>query len=224
MRPLAVSDALGSLISQIDFDSEHYYNLYFGPAEELPQAGLSDEIWSNLSTLTADLNKMRGELSRMRRSVEELRMPAIEMVGLDKLAEQLRGLETKMRPLSDVLSRPADEGQAKRLLKDVLMVIDALDRVFDLADQQPQSISEGMLRGLKSVYDLLMQTLAKHGLQPVEVGRQFDPHQQIAMGTEPNPELPDGSVSRVLARGFLLNGQILRTAQVVVVKNAPAQV
>ena len=42
------------------------------------------------------------------------------------------------------------------------------------------------------------------------------------MGTEPNPGKPNGAVSRVLLTGYLWNGQVFRTAQVVVVKNGEA--
>jgi len=216
-------EVLVRLISEIDFDSERYYNLYFGSAEELPQAEINEEIGFNLSALTSDLNKMRGEVSRMRRAVEELRLPALEAVGLDKVLEQLKGLEIRLRPLSEVLANRDEEGLVKRFLKDLLQVVDTLDRVFELAEQQPQSVSEGVWRGLKSVYDLQMQTLARYGLEPVEVGDVFNPHQQKAMGTEPSPGKQDGAVSRVLQRGYLFKGQILRTAQVVVVKNAPGQ-
>ncbi len=39
------------------------------------------------------------------------------------------------------------------------------------------------------------------------------------MGTESNPELSNGDISRVLLNGYLLNEDIFRAAQVVVVKN-----
>jgi hypothetical protein len=211
---------LARVIAEIDFDSERYYNPYFRPADTSSTGEVSAEVWTNLTALIADLNKLRGEFSRLRRSVEALRLPAIELVGLDELAGQLRGLELKLRPLGEVLSRPPEEGLAKRLMKDLLPVLDALDRVFELAGQQPEALSEGLKRGLGSVYELLRSTLGRHGLERMEVGREFDPYLQMAMGTEPSAELPEGSVSRVLQPGYKLGGQVLRTAQVVVVKNA----
>jgi len=102
-----------------------------------------------------------------------------------------------------------------------LTVVDALDRVFELLEQQPGQISEGMERGLRSVYRLLSETLSRHGLQPLEIGAAFDPHVHLAMGTEPNASVADGAISRVLLKGYQLNGQLFRTAQVVVAKNNP---
>jgi len=210
---------LEQLIAEIDFDSERYYNLYSEPDEAEFPVDLAGETWTNLSTLTADQAKLRGELARLRMAMEQLRLPAVEAVGLDKVADQLRGLEMRLRPLSEILSQPGDEGRFKRVLKDLLVVLDTLDRVFELTAQQPGQVSEGVQRGLSSVYQLLMDTLSRHGLKPMEIGREFDPHRHMAMGTEPNPALPDGAVSRVMLKGFELNGQVFRTAQVVVVKN-----
>jgi molecular chaperone GrpE len=219
VSPGRLSAELQQLILEIDFDSERYYNLYSEPDEADFPVDLAGETWTNLSTLTADQAKLRGELARLRMAMEQLRLPAVEAVGLDKVADQLRGLELRLRPLSEMLSQPQDEGRFKRVLKDLLLVLDTLDRVFELMAQQPGQVSEGVQRGLGSVHQLLMDLLAKHGLTPMEVGQLFDPHRHMAMGTEPNPALPNGAVSRVMLKGFELNGQVFRTAQVVVVKN-----
>lgn len=219
MRQDAGTSALERLRAEIDFTTEPYYNLQFEPASAPSAAAIGQETWTSLASLLADLGKMRSELSRMRRSVEELRLPAMEAIGLDQVLDTLRGLETRLRPLGDMLSRQADEGRFRRMLKELIVVIDTLDRVFELAEQQPGSVSEGVMRGLRSVYDLLLQTLGRYGLKPLEMTGTFDPYTQMAMGTEPDVKLPDGAVSRVMQRGYLLDGQVLRTAQVVVVKN-----
>jgi molecular chaperone GrpE len=219
VRRLIKTEPIERLRAEIDFSTEHYYNLYSGAMDAPGAEAIGRETWSNLASLLADLGKMRGELSRMRRGVEELRLPAIEAIGLDRVVESLRGLEVRLRPLGDVLSRQEDEGRFKRVLKELVVVVDTLERVFELAEQQPGSVSEGVMRGLRSVYDLLLQTLGRYGLKPLEIAGAFDPHTQMAMGTEPHPELADGAVSRVMQRGYLLDGQVLRAAQVVVVKN-----
>lgn len=225
------SEALAALAAQIDFESEHYYNLHSAATLEqsarpgLDGAGgalrpdLAGEAWANLTTLTADLTKVRGELFRLSRGVEQLRMPAIEAIGLDKVAEQLRGLEMKLRPLSEVLIRSEEDARIKRLLKDLLDVVDALDRVFEMMERQSDTLSDGLIRGLRSVYDLLLSNMSKAGLKLMDVGEVFDPHQHLAMGTEASAGKPDGGISRVLLKGYLWNGQVFRTAQVAVVKN-----
>jgi len=216
------SDVLERLVSQIDFDSEHYYNLYFEPTDDVPSEDVAAEVWTNLSSLMADVGKLRGELARMRRGVEELRMPAIEAVGLDSVVEQLRGLELRLRPLTDAAGKPAeDESRAKRILKDLLAVLDTLDRIFELVAAQPDSISDGVRTGLDSLYRLFQESMERHGLEQMQLaaGSTFNPHEHLAMGIEPNAELADGAVSRVMLKGYTLAGKPLRTAQVVVVKN-----
>lgn len=214
-----VDRGLKLLIEQIDFNSEAYYNLEFGPvAAPVDPTGGAD-AWANLSGITADLAKIRGELYRLGSGVENLRLPAIETIGLDKVAEQLRSLEIRLRPLGELLSRPEEESRLKRLLKDILNVVDALDRVFELVSQQPGTVPAGLEAGLRSVYQLMLGTLNRYGLAQQEISGKFDPNQHRAMGTEANPALSNGDISRVLLKGYLLNGEMLRAAQVVVVRN-----
>lgn len=210
---------LARLIAEIDFSSEQYYNLF--PVEDAgqPAPDLSTEVWTNVSSVMADVARLRGELSRLRMGVEQLRMPAIEAVGLDKTTEQLRALEIQIRPLGKMLSRPEEESQVRKLLKDLLIALDSLDRVFELMERQPVGIPQGMLTGLRSVYQLIMDSLARHGLTQMPIEREFDPHWHLAMGTEANAERRDGEISRVLVKGYMFGEQIFRTAQVVVVKN-----
>ena len=211
---------LSRLIAEIDFESERYYNLYFESADELPPPDVSGEAWTSLSSLTVDMTKIRGELSRLRRSMEQLQLPAAGAAGLDRVAEQLRGLEARLHPRREEPSRPEEKDQVRRVLKYLLGVADALDRVQDLAQAQPGAVSEGVRRGLESVRQLLLECFGRQGLEPMEVGQAFDPHLHLAMGTEPHPELPEGAISRVLLKGYLLGGHVFRTAQVVVVKGS----
>lgn len=209
------------LIDQIDFNSEAYYNLEFESVETQADLTGGADAWANLSGITADLAKIRGELYRLGSGVENLRLPAIETIGLDKVAEQLRSLEFRLRPLGEILSRPEEESRVKRLLKDILNVVDALDRVFELVNQQPGKMPAGVEAGLRSVYLLTLETLGRYGLKQLEISGKFDPNMHRAMGTEANPKLSNGDVSRVLLNGYLLNDDIFRAAQVVVVKNDP---
>jgi molecular chaperone GrpE (heat shock protein) len=211
-------ERLDRLIAEIDFKEERYYNLYSGGEAAASGTDLSREAWVSLQSFMADFSKLRAELYRLSRGVEQIHMPAIEAVGLDKVTETLRSLDLRLRPLGEAMSKLQDDG-ARRLVKDLLDVVDALDRVFEMLERQPGSVSEGVGRGLKSVYDLLMSVLGKAGLSLMPVEEAFNPHWHLAMGTEEHPGRPDGAVSRVLLKGFLFQGQVFRTAQVVVVKN-----
>jgi molecular chaperone GrpE len=224
-RGKAHSEAFSQLeriVAQIDFDSERYYNLYFDSLPGETSADLGREAWASLQSFMADLSKVRGELYRLSRGVEQIQMPAIEAVGLDKVTESLRALEVRLRPLGEAMGKLQDDG-GKRLVKDLLDVLDPLDRVFELMERQPGSVSEGVARGLRSVYDLLLSVLAKAGLSAMPISEEFNPHWHLAMGTDEAPGKRDGTVSRVLLKGYLYQNQVFRTAQVAVVKNGANQ-
>jgi molecular chaperone GrpE len=216
------AEALERLISGLDFASEEYFNVYADPAAAGSTAPEVDsEIWSNVSGLNADLNRLRGEVVKLRSGVETLRLPSVELVGLDRLAESLRSLEARIKPLATPAQqqKPAeDDSRLQRVLKELLIVADTLERVLELMESQPGSVSTGVATGLRSVYDLLIGNLGRAGVKQTPTSGVFDPHVNLAVGTEENPDVPEGHISRVLQRGYLYNDIVLRTGQVVVAK------
>src|SRR5690606_1070230 len=127
--------ALERLIEGIDFSREEFFDLYSVAPEvsaRLPE--LDNEIWASVSTLSADLARTRAELSRLRSGVETLRMPAVEAIGLDRLAETMRSIEAKLKPLLPPSGGPqTDEAAQKisRTIKELLVVADTLERVLE---------------------------------------------------------------------------------------------
>ena len=216
--------ALRRLIDGLDFSREEYFDLYsVDPAVEVSLPELDSEIWASVSTLSADLARTRAELSRLRSGVETLRMPAVEAIGLDRLAETMRSIESKLKPLlPQSAGSQNDEAKQKisRTIKELLIVADTLERVLELMESQPGSVSEGVATGLRNVYQLLIDNFGRAGVKQAPLSGAFDPHIHLAVGTEPNENQPNGHLSRVLQRGYFINDQVLRTAQVVVVKNA----
>ena len=77
------SERLKRLIAEIDFNEERYYNLYSGGETAASGTDLSREAWVSLQSFMADFSKLRAELYRLSRGVEQIQMPAIEAVGLD---------------------------------------------------------------------------------------------------------------------------------------------
>jgi len=77
--------------------------------------------------------------------------------------------------------------------------------------------------GLKMTEEILLKTLAKHGLErfdPSEDGEQFDPNKHEATFQTPQPDKKDGSVFFCQSKGFVYNGRVLRAAKVGVVRNS----
>ena len=67
--------------------------------------------------------------------------------------------------------------------------------------------------GLKMTEKVLMQTLAKHGLErfdPAERGAKFDPKLHEASFMAPIEGKEDGTVFSTMQKGFSLNGRVIR--------------
>jgi molecular chaperone GrpE len=50
-------------------------------------------------------------------------------------------------------------------------------------------------------------------------GDLFDPNFHEAVNSEPNPELPDGSIAKMVKAGYLLHDRLLRPVIVNLVRN-----
>ena len=111
----------------------------------------------------------------------------------------------------------------ERVLKDLLPVIDNLDRALDLGDRTGKW--EELAEGVRMTRKLLEDTLAKQGLKAFSAqGKPFDPHLHEAMGHEDREDLPANSVSTEVLRGYTLHDRLVRPALVMVArKPEPAE-
>ncbi len=101
------------------------------------------------------------------------------------------------------------------LVRDLLPVVDNLERAIEAAQQTPGS--EGLLDGVRMVAGQLTAALAQHQCVRVEgEGAQFDPNVHQAIGQEPSDKYPAGVVSRAFQAGYKLHDRVIRPAQVFV--------
>jgi molecular chaperone GrpE len=93
--------------------------------------------------------------------------------------------------------------------------MDNLSRALEAGDKHEEG---QLLAGLDLVSGQLRGTLAGHGLEEIEVepGTSFDPEYHEAIMAQPSPDHPEGTVTQVLERGYLLHGKLLRPAKVIV--------
>ncbi len=118
------------------------------------------------------------------------------------------------REKADFFKR-ANEG----LVKDLLPVLDNLDRALESAAESPAAGT--LAQGVEMIRDELLKTLERHGLEPMEaLGQPFDPELHEAMMQQENPEVEDNTVLAVAQKGYLFQGRLLRPAMVVVSKRA----
>jgi molecular chaperone GrpE len=102
---------------------------------------------------------------------------------------------------------------AERLVKELLPVLDDLERALEAAQQHEEAKLE---EGVRLVHRELSNVLAKEGLVAVETGGKFDPHEHEALLTQPSEAEEEGAILEVIQKGYRLGDRVLRPARVVV--------
>jgi molecular chaperone GrpE len=106
------------------------------------------------------------------------------------------------------------------LVRDLLPIVDNLQRAIDATPTRSVSEGEGLnslLEGVKLVAGQFEAVLKQHGCVPVEtIGAPFDPNHHQAIGQEPSSEHPAGTVTRSFQAGYKLHDRVIRPAQVFV--------
>lgn len=109
----------------------------------------------------------------------------------------------------------------ERLIRDLVPVIDSLEKAVELARSGGGDASDA--EGIELATKLLLDTLARHGVERIAPeGEPFDPAWHEAVATAANDECEENSVLNVVQAGFSLNGRLVRAAKVVVSRASTA--
>ena len=104
------------------------------------------------------------------------------------------------------------------VIADLLPLLDNLDRAFGSVPAQLET--DNWVKGVLYIRQQLQTILQALDLHPVPTaGQQFDPATMEAVETVSDKSQPSGVVAAEVVKGYLYQGQILRPAQVKVVKN-----
>jgi len=162
----------------------------------------------------------------------------------ERLEAQLEGAKSEARETYDRLLRVTAEFEnyKKRsqremndfrrfanesLIKEILPVVDNLERALAVEQTDTESAVEGVKEGVRMTLEGLTETLKRFGVTSVESeGHPFDPNVHQAVSQEETEQYPDGTVSKELQKGYKLNDRLLRPSMVVVSKrpeNAQAE-
>ncbi len=124
------------------------------------------------------------------------------------------------------LAQSAQERAAaeRRWLLGLIEVADAFERVFRSVEAKPERVTDQMriwLGNFRAVSRLLDRTLAERGARRMSVSSAtFDPERQTALETVEDGTRPDGTIADEVRPGWEREGEILRKAEVRVVRNA----
>jgi molecular chaperone GrpE len=194
------------------------------------EAPLPDEIGAtvevDVSAVVVDGDVHVDETVGVGTSEADVEEPTVESLQAEleaqrqKADEHLNHLQRLQAEFNNYRRRMAQEklqaaGRGKvELLSSLLPVLNNLRLALQHADQDPESVRQGV----QMIWQQCEEFLRSQGVEPIPtVGQPFDPMKHealsIAPATEKNP--PNTVVAEINA-GYMLNGQLLRAAQVVV--------
>jgi molecular chaperone GrpE len=148
----------------------------------------------------------KAELERQLQETEAKRDEHLH--DLQRLAADFDNYRKRVARDQEALVARAHE----RLVKDLLPVLDDLERALEAAAEHEEAKLE---EGVRLVHRELKKILAREGLQEIETDGQFDPHVHEALLAQPSDE-EEGSVIQVVQKGYKLADRVVRPARVVV--------
>jgi molecular chaperone GrpE len=153
--------------------------------------------------------ELRTELEELKARVAELEGERDEYLGsLQRVAADFDNYRKRAQRDRENLVALAGE----RLVKELLPVLDDLERALDAANAHEGAKLE---EGVALVHRALKAALEREGLHEIETDGQFDPHRHEALLSQPS-DADEGFVIQVLQKGYSLGDKVLRPARVVV--------
>jgi molecular chaperone GrpE len=158
---------------------------------------------------------LEARVAELQEQLEELEARAGEAEA--KRDEYLGDVRRVAADFDNFRKRAARDQEAlvarahERLVKELLPVLDDLERALEAASQHEEAKLE---EGVKLVERELRQALDREGLVEIEVEGSFDPHIHEALLKQPS-ESDEGAILQVLQKGYRLGDRVLRPARVV---------
>jgi molecular chaperone GrpE len=160
-----------------------------GTSETESEVPAATDSTDELTALKALADERYSELQYARAEVDNVRKRA-ERIAADRLTAGRKALLGKFLPVIDNLRRA-------------------------MAFDESESLREGLNATLKGFESLL----ASERVEPLElVGKPFDPRFAEAIATREQEGADDDTVLEEVQRGYLMDGELLRPALVVVAK------
>lgn len=150
-------------------------------------------------------------------------------------AAALEALEQERQDLHDRLLRTAAEFENYRkrtererrelwemaagdVLRDLLPVVDDLERALEVAAARPVGADDaeaGIRRGVELIHRQMLDVLRKRGVEPLDVvGKDFDPAWHEAIANDALDGRRPGEITVEVRRGYRIGEKLLRPAMV----------
>lgn len=192
----AVEEAEGSPVDPASLENGESPSAPEDPEVEPDTDEEPDLQWDEATVLSEELEATRRDRDQY---LDALRRLKAEFENSRKRQERER-----IRVLSMA---------SERLVQELLPVLDNLDRALEAGGD--------IREGVQATRDQLAEVLGEEGLLPVASdGQPFDPNVHEAVMGQVSEEHEEGTIIQTFQRGYLLNGKPIRTAKVVVAKQA----
>ena len=176
----------------------------------------SSDDWASGSAGGGTAPDPEGELARLREALEakSREADAARDRYMRTVAEFDNARKRAVREREELI-RGANEG----LIRELLPVLDNLERALQAA--RGDAGAAAVTAGVELIQRELLRVLEKFGVTAfTSVGTPFDPERHEAVARVPAAGRPEMTVVGETARGYLLNGRVLRPAMVTVAMNA----
>ena len=178
------------------------------PESKSREEKTAPEVLPKSPEVSGDLAELHQKLAEKAEEAEE------NYTRLLRLAADMENLKKRQERERAELLQFANEN----LIKELLPVVDNLERALDHGRQL--EAPKALLEGIEMVHHGFLKVLDRFGVTAHDsLGQQFDPAFHNAMMEEEAPDVPDGSVTKELQKGYLMNQRLLRPAMVVVARN-----
>lgn len=168
------------------------------------------EVELEINGFKEEIDMLRKELSHYKK-LEEDYLDRLKRLHADYDNYRKRVLKEQI----DTIARANRE-----LIDKLLPVIDSFEQALAMGEDLKSSDDE-FLKGVKMIYDKLMDTLHKEGISVIDPqGKQFNPHECEVAVTADVSETDEGTVLEVLRKGYKINDFLIRPAVVKVCKKS----
>jgi molecular chaperone GrpE len=176
-------------------EEENVVSIDGGPVSREPgSAQAADETPSGGEpSAAAEVEKLKAEKEEL---LQTLVRRQADFENFRKRTERDRGEEARRG--------------VERFVTDLIPVLDAFDRALQAHDDPAY---EEYRKGITLIRKQLWDTLAKHGVQPIDsAGKMFDPNLHQAIERLESEDYPDGTIAAVFQDGYTFHGRVLRPA------------
>lgn len=199
----------------IEKDTEKVLNID-GDAHLVEEEGnLNTALNDNSSPEIADLEAENSEPFEV--LVEELEKLKAENEQLQNqyLRAAAEVQNTKNRARIDVEN--AHKFALKSFVRDLLPILDAMELELKALEESTNEEVKQFIAGSQLTYKMLLEACVRFGVEQLNpIGEKLNPEFHQAITMQESQEVEPGSVLHVVQKGYLLNNQVVRAAQVVV--------